>query len=1303
MAGTTGENDAPGQTEGGASSAPISPSSSPSSNVTVAASEPRNPASPDRGIAHVTRAISSLRRTAWLQLIVQRVGVGLAVLFAAALVVGLLDFVLRMPMALRAIFWLGGVALAAWFIAVRLLPAWRFQPTLTDVALRLESTPAAKEAGLRGVLASGIELGVSSQASPGLASLSASEASRRFAAMGRSAGLLDRRRLATALGALALAALPIIILAAAAPSHTRIGFLRVATPWSSAAWPKRTQLASAGHAAAHARGTPVALRALLARSPRDAAQTQVEARYRTTIDGKSAPWRKAVLTWQGKRAAMTTSGQSPESQTREGELFEMLLDPGVAAGSDPDMVATLEYAFSSGDDETQVASILLVEPPSITAATAEITPPEYAAAVLAAIDATSSTTSGSRSAQSSADWTIGHVDLARARDHRSRIGPLLAGSRVELTLDFNKPLAGPARNTERAWLLSHLPALAGLVDEGSAVDVDVQDRRWRLAFTPRETLRIAIQPVDEHGITAREEHSVSLQVAPDAPASAAVIEPPNDESVLPSAVVEVIGEGRDDVSLASVALRGVLARAPAGSAGAAPEATTEWRELAAADTAAPGPRTLLRAASTLDIATLSATSGDEVWLRTAVRDVLGVATEAPEVLSLTRRLRVISEAEFVEQVRTEMSNLRESAKRLADAQAALGRERDRAREDVNAAAQQRTTQEALGDRMPPMADLAQRLLDRVDRNKLEDPSLRGMLTDAKEVIEEAREASDDAAAQLSALSSEASPEQRDAASKENQAAQERVEQALDELASMLDRGQDSWAVRRELERLLTEQSQVASQTAAAGESTRGRAENELTPKERDDLDRVARRQEEIAQRTAGLVEQMEARAEQMKQSDPGQAEAMRRAAQKARNERIAERQRDAAQQTRQNQTGAAQQQQEQAQEALEEMMEELERSDQRQDEALRRTLAELDESIRKLITQQEAELKRIATTIAGGLEGTGLDAGMIALHQNTLDVLGKAEAGKGPGVEKIASLIDSAAQSQSAATVSLRARELIEAEAHERASLSKLQSALEEISKQEEQAEERDAARQRAQLRKAYQELLEQQVAIKAETDPLVGKELSRRDRSQTRALSEQQSAIATTLEQLRSATQEIAESRTFELANRRLDEAARRAAAALGAGEATRAVRRDQATAVRVLQGLVESLKDPKKTDEFRDEQGGGGGGGGGGQGQKPPLIPPIAEIRLLRSMQGEAAELTRAAAEAAGADGAADLDAAAELQTELAEQARALMEKLKNESGAPDVQPPGAAEPAPEPGPAPAPGEEPAPAEPQEEGATP
>lgn len=1270
MAGTMGENNAPGQGKGAARP--------PSRSNVDPTGEPSVPGAPDRGIANVARAITSLRRTAWLQLIIQRVGLGLAVLIGAAVVAGLLDFVLRMPMALRAIFWLGGVALAAWFIAVRLLPAWRFQPTLTDVALRLESTPAAKEAGLRGVLASGLELAQGREGSgpasiADLASLSSSEASRRFAAMGRSAGLLDRRRLAAALGALSLAALPIIILVAAAPSLTRIGFLRVAAPWSSAVWPKRTQLASAGHTAAHARGTPIALRALLSRSPRQPAQTQIEARYRTIIDGQSTPWRKAVLTWQGKRATSSLDASAPE-----GELFEMLLDPGVAAGSNPETVATLEYAFASGDDATKIASILLVEPPSIIAASADIAPPEYAAAVLALVN-TNASVSPSTSAlatKSSADWTVGKVDLARARDQRSRIGPLLAGSRVTLTLDFNKPLAGPAPGTERAWLQSHLPALAAVADAGSAVDVDVKDRRWRLTFTPSETIRVAIQPFDEHGITAREEHSVSLQVASDAPASAAVIEPPSDESVLPSAVVQVIGEGRDDVSLATVALRGVLARAPAGSAGAAPEPTTQWSELAAADTGAitaPGPRTLLRAASTLELASISAASGDEVWLRAAVRDVLGVSTDAPEVLSLTRRLRVISEAEFVEQVRAEMSNLRESAKRLADAQAALGAERDRAREDASAAAQQRSTQEALGDRMPPMADLAQRLLDRVDRNKLEDPSLRGMLTDAKEVIEEAREASDDAAAQLSALSSESPPEQRSAASKQNQAAQERVEKALDELASMLDRGQDSWAVRRELERLLTEQAQVTSQTAAAGESTRGRAENELTPKERDDLDRVARRQEEIAQRTAGLVEQMETRAEQLGQSDPGQAEAMRRAAQKARNERVAERQRDAAQQTRQNQSGPAQQQQQKAQEALEEMMEELERSDQRQDEALRRTLADLADSLEKLIEQQEGELKRVATTIAGGLEGSGLDAGMIALHQNTLDVLGKAEAGKGPGVEKIALLIDGAAQSQSAATVSLRARELIEAEAHERASLTKLRSALEEVSKQEEQAEERDAARQRAQLRKAYQELLEQQVAIQAETLPLVNKELSRRDRSQARALGEQQVAIATALEQLRSSTQEIAESRTFELANRRLDEAARRAAAALGAGEATRAVQRDQATAVRVLQGLVEALKDPKKTDEFREEQGGGGGGGGGGQGQKPPLIPPIAEIRLLRSMQGEAAELTRAAAEANGPDGAADLDAAASLQTELAEQARALMEKLKNESGTPDVADPG------------------------------
>ncbi len=1235
----------------------------------------------------VIRSLAALRRSAWAQLLAQRLGVGLALLLAAAILVGLLDYALRMPAALRGLLWLGGLAWTGWFIASRILPAWRFSPSLTDVALRLESTPAAQQAGLKGRLASGIELSrehAPSGALAELASLSARQAAQRFGAMGRSAGLLDRKRLGLALGALTLAALPLVLLTATAPALTQIGLRRVALPWTGAAWPKRTQLASVPHPEAHARGTPLALRALLARSPREPGQTQVEARYRTTLNGVEGPWRKAVLTWQGRRA----SAPSPDASTAspiEGELFEMLLDPGVAAGSDASQSAVLEYAFASGDDETPVASVLLIEPPAIQSASVQITPPPYAASVL--------TSSQPGAPRASADWTIGTVDLARATDQRSRVGPILAGSRITLTLDLNKPLAGPAAANPRAWLRTHLPALAQLDEAGSPVSIQVQERRWQLDFTPTDTIRIAIQPIDEHGITSREEHSVSLQVAPDAPPSAAIVEPPSDESVLPTAIIEVIGEGRDDVSLASVRLRSVLARPPAGSAGAAPEPTEEWRELAAAGpesaaSSSTSVTTLLRAAATLDIGASGAASGDEVWVRVGVRDILGAATEVPEVLSLTRRLRVISEAEFVEQVRSEMSNLRESAKRLAEAQEALGRDRTKAASDTSAAAQQKQAQEALGERLPPMAEVAQRLLERVDRNRLEDPSLRGMLTDAKDVIGEAREASDEAEASLSALSSEGSPAQREEATQQTQQAQDRAQEALEELASMLDRGQDSWAVRRELERLMTEQRQVASQTAAAGEPTRGRTQEELTPAEREDLDRVARRQDEVAQRTAGLIEQMEARAAQLSQSDPGQAEAMRRAAQKARNERLAERQRDAAQQTRQNQTGAAQQQQGQAQEALEEMMEELERSDQRQDEALRRALADLEESIQKLITQQEAELTRLAPAIAAGAAAPGLDAGMIAVHQNTLDVLGKAEAGQGPGVAKIAELLDRASQSQSAATVSLRAGELVEAEAHERNSLARLRDALAEVRKQDEEAQDRDDARKRAQLRKAYQELLEQQVAIQAETGPLVGKELSRRERSQARTLGERQAAIAAALEQLRSTVQEVAESQAFELANRRLDEASRRAGATLSAGEATRAVARDQTTALRVLQGLVEALRDPKKSDEFREEQsGGGGGGGGGGQGQKPPLIPPIAELRLLRSMQAEAADLTRAGAE--GTDTAADLEAAGALQAELAEQAKILLEKLSEDSApqappgapvTPDPAQPGQPEPAPE-----------------------
>jgi len=136
-------------------------------------------------------------------------------------------------------------------------------------------------------------------------------------------------------------------------------------------------------------------------------------------------------------------------------------------------------------------------------------------------------------------------------------------------------------------------------------------------------------------------------------------------------------------------------------------------------------------------------------------------------------------------------------------------------------------------------------------------------------------------------------------------------------------------------------------------------------------------------------------------------------------------------------------------------------------------------------------------------------------------------------------------------------------------------------------------------------------------------------------------------------------------------------AALSLNRGEATKPVLSKQDQSVRILQSILKALEDPQPQDkDFREQQSGGQGQQSGGQ--PAPLIPPVAEVRLLKLMQEEAMERTRDA-EAATTDWHADpeqVEAVGKLQKDLAEQADALIKKqMKNNGKKPET-------PAPEPG---------------------
>ena len=196
----------------------------------------------------------------------------------------------------------------------------------------------------------------------------------------------------------------------------------------------------------------------------------------------------------------------------------------------------------------------------------------------------------------------------------------------------------------------------------------------------------------------------------------------------------------------------------------------------------------------------------------------------------------------------------------------------------------------------------------------------------------------------------------------------------------------------------------------------------------------------------------------------------------------------------------------------------------------------------------------------------------------------------------------------------------------ERLALTRLRDALAEAERLQERAEDRAARRAREELKRAYREALESQVAVRVATEPLAARDLTRRERIDLRRLGDDQDSVRVTLEELREQSEDLADAVVFDYAHERVAALTLTSRDDLAAGRATAATLTTQDRAARVLRSLIEALEDPETEEDFREAGGGQGQGqgqqGGGDQG----TIPPIAQLKLLRAMQEEAADRTRA-----------------------------------------------------------------------------
>lgn len=1192
----------------------------------------------DRTLANGAAAEALLRMQRKLRAVavLEVVFAGVAAVCIALLAAGLTDYLLRLPAWLRTVLLAGGIAAMGSAALHRLVPAWRLRPSLTTLALRVERSAMGLGSGLAGRLASGIALASAPAEADEPASIAAlrrqaaSDADRLIEAVDPSrlisTSLLRHHGATAGVGVLAVALIGIL-----SPSTLGTGTARLLLPLSEARWPSRYEVADGTGLEVHPAGSAIPLRARVLRTPRDVGATPVEVVYRISTDDGAGAWRREAMTPQ--RVFDPLAG---------GEVFERLLDPGVVVAGASGEPVVLEYAFDTPDFRSPVSSVLLVPPPEVESMAVRVTPPSYAADVQGA-------------------WLTGESTVDMAGGAESQLGPVLSGSRLELIVSMNKPAtagsAAPVRGTDSQ-------------DPPADLDVRAEGRALRLAWTAQESARIRLSLIDEYGLESLEEFAGRIEVEPDRAPSAAVTEPVRDETVLPTAVVRLRGEGRDDVELVRVGLDMQRRIVPGGeerSGGAAPEAIADPEPITREQSAG----VQFSVEATLDLGRLGLIAGDELWITAIAEDGFDSAGAGHGVQrSEPRRLRIISETALLDEILSDLAGVRRTAIRLDERQAEInersGEATTNTSEDWSAMARDQASIREGADRAAGTLAAAR---DRLERNRVRDEALEGVLDRAEEAAERAAASADTAASGLGA----AARGEAGAPSEASLEAAREVRRALEDLARSLDQGQDAWVVRRALEGLLSDQQALSERTAEAARETVGRRTEELTEQERSTLDEIARRQLDLADRAREVLDEIDQKADQSEATDAGQAAALRAAARRGREQGVAselERAADAVSQNRGAEAGRAQQA---AQAQIEEMLRDLETAERQRDQELRRALLSLVESIEALVTQQELELTRLD----GPADGEGLAQGMIALHRNTLaitdEALGNAQT------RAIAEPLARAADHQTEAILALRASPVMlnDARAAENESLAELRRALDIAEQELDDAEQRETERRKQALASAYRTLLERQVQVRQSTEPLAEARLSRRDRQTLRGIAPEQVSIRDDLARLPNEYPEIADAGVFRFTHERLDDNLSRVADRLESGEIDAAEMLRQRSSITLLQGLIDALRDPEPSNDDGFSEG-SSGGGAGQQGGEPQLLPPLAELQLLRTLQQDLLEQTRAAEALANAG---DLvRALGEQQRAVADHAEALLEAMQQQTG-PELSPP-MPEPAPEEG---------------------
>jgi len=1117
--------------------------------------------------------LESLGKRSRRLLMLRRLCQWLTCIMATWIALAFLDYLLRLPSAARLI--IVGILLwvAVVWLGTRLIRAISFRPTLSELAIRAERIYPH----LTGVFAAGVDLaGLPPNSLTPTARAMADATIQKASELGSS---VDLKRLVDTTPSLRWSAMlalvgSILILGVLLlPTATATAASRWFMPWGDAQWPKRVAIETTDTPHVMPADGVIPIEARIVRG--DSPNLDVTVRYRFELDDSEAmsstSWRSMLMSRQrsdaddqlGPFSAMVELPAHLANQLEQGQLRHV----------------TMRYTLSAGDATTEQHTLRLVARPQLTQLSLHIEPPPYARSLLASQT----------------------IDLSTQGRSTGRTVSVYQGATVRLLAKTNKPI--PAKINTVSQMFPELDA-SHEVTLTMAEDEQSFEALWVVSRSV--TTPIHLRGVD--GLTSQASRPLRLEMLTDEPPSTAMTEPTRDLSVLPQALIPLAAMGQDDIALESLV---ILAERllPRG-----PDSSTDTEETEAEQKIEPtelasrfGQSSSLSVEYTLDLQRLQVEPGDTVLLYSQAKDIFAWAGQTHDpVRSSPRRLLIIDEATLMIQVSSELAGLRQRVVRMEQTQSRLLD----SPLPLAEAGQEDLTQQ-IRDAKPTLERIEQQL----NMNRVEATSIRQLLQTSSERLDRASQFSQQAQESLAEQEGR-TEEQRE---REGRQAQQQTQNELEQLIDALDQGADALSLQLELEHLRALQDALSKQTRATLPETAGKSRDELTEQQKQTIDELAKRQDELAKQANEMIRKMQSTAGALsrqsdKDQDQAMAQALAEAAAIAQRQGLTQTMDQASSSSSSNQLSRATQQQNEALNVMDKMLKEMDSQQTRMREMLRRRLAELVERLEVLIERQETEIARL-TEWAEEASIDLLEPEQVALRKATMAVQVDAERAREtmPAAETLGKVISS----QASAILAMRALTREAALTHEQEALAGLRKALEQIEEVQQEQEEDNVAAMRAKLRQDYLNLADEQDALREKGMPFADKDrLNRRDRAQLMEIGQAQDDIGQRAAEL---GEQVENTLVFNHLHQQIDDHSSRAGRLLERAMAEDDVFDSQWRVASYLRQMAEALKDDPPI-EFEQESGGGGGGGG-----TPPLIPPVAELKLMRSLQTMVLDSTR------------------------------------------------------------------------------